>query len=70
MVGLMDTPKRVLCTATWARGVEVCWWKWTWDEEHKVYIEPDSGVAMSPSYILAVSAVKQLEGWQLCRAVV
>ena len=67
----MDTPERVTtCRATWIRGKEVDWWEWVYNEDRKQYVMVDSGEAMSPSYIMAAAAVKQLEGWQLCRAVV
>lgn len=60
----MDKPK--LCTATWTRDGKVQWWAWEWDG--KEYIK--DGNVMSQRELMVLSAQMQMEGWELCRAVV
>ncbi len=66
----MDTPKRILCSATFSRGSEVEWWEWLYDEEHKEYVNSVDGSFRRPQDLLALVYLKHAEGWQLCRAVV
>jgi len=70
MVGMMDTPKRVLCSATFSRGSEVEWWEWLYDEETKRYINTHDGSVHLPKDLLVLAYLKQADGWELCRAVV
>jgi len=69
-VEVMDTPKRVLCSATFARGQEVEWWEWVYDEETKRYVNSNDGSVQEPKNLLALVHLRQAEGWELCRAVV
>lgn len=67
----MDIPNRIIpCRATWAKDREVDWWEWTYDEGRKEYIMGDSDEAMPRTYIMAMAAQKQAEGWELCLAVI
>ncbi len=66
----METPNTGLraCHATWARGLEVEWWDWEFDEDKQAYIR--HGEVVTPVRLLLLVAEMREEGWQLCRQVV
>lgn len=67
----METSRHsVPCSAIWAKGAEIEWWHWSYDEEHKAYVSNDDGSVLTPTQILTLVVAKQQEGWQLCRSVV
>jgi hypothetical protein len=67
---VMETPKHTLCRATWIRGEQAEWWEWDFDEERQEYVSKDDGSVMTPERLMMLASVKQMEGWQLCLAVV
>lgn len=60
----------MIVTATFARGHEVEWWEWLYDEDTKKYINLNDGSVHPPRHLLTLVYLKQAEGWQLCRAVI
>ncbi len=67
----MESPNTGLrVTATFARGREVEWWQWTYDEESKAYVNASDMKAYTPGHLLTLVALKQAEGWMLCLQVV
>lgn len=67
---MMDTPKRILCRATWIRGTAAEWWEWDFNEEGQEYVSKDDGSVLTPERLMVLASVKQAQGWQLCLAVV
>lgn len=65
----MDIPKPTV-RATWARGHQVEWWEWEYDEEKGTYTATPNDEVLTAEGLILMATKMHAEGWVICRAVV